>query len=43
MRLGIAYQLKRPTRELEAKTVNKVWREVPAYDWRTANDPKYAR
>lgn len=41
--LGICYQLKRPSRELEAKTVNKVWREVPAYDWRTANDPKYAR
>jgi len=41
--LGITYQIKRPTRELEAKTVNKIWREVPAYDWRTANDPKYAR
>lgn len=41
--LGISYELKRPMRELEAKTVNKIWREVPAYDWRTANDPKYAK
>lgn len=41
--LGICYHVQRPTREIEAKTKNQVWREVPPYDWRTANDPKYAR
>jgi hypothetical protein len=40
--LGVEYRLQRPTRSLEAKLKNSTWREVPPYDWRVGNDPKYA-
>ena len=39
----VAYVLQRPTRKIEAKLDNFSWREIPAWDWRVATDPKYAK
>ena len=38
----IGYRIFRPQRELEITGPNAMWREVPNFDWRMANDPKYA-
>lgn len=41
--MNVRYKLQRPVRALESKIKNSSWREVPPYDWREQNDPKYAR
>lgn len=37
------YRIFRPQREIEITGRNVAWRESPNFDWRMANDPKYAR
>ncbi|PRQ10231.1 metallophosphoesterase [Enhygromyxa salina] len=39
----VSYRILRPQREIEITGRNISWRESPNFDWRMANDPKYAR
>lgn len=39
----VQYRIFRPQRELAVTGFDNDWREVPNFDWRRANDPKYAR
>ena len=41
-RLLYAYHIRRPQRALEVRGGDIEWREIPNFDWRQANDPKYA-
>lgn len=40
---SVIYSLMRGVRSLRATLPDWTWREVPAWDWRVAKDPKYAR
>lgn len=43
MQRQVMYQIFRPQRELAITGRDINWREAPNFDWRRANDPKYAR